>query len=370
MASVWDWMHQQEETATPEQEEIAERFNEAMALHSTDNQRCLAILQETRALAERYGESWWVMMCDHWRMQTMIFETREMDAALDLAVRSAVETRKEKYRAFPQRVCIHEDLIHCYQKKDPIGYETEIRDAIRYMENEVSEGMECRHCIKGLRAGFESDLGNYQEAFSAAMDAAGLADEENSSHYLNGSLRDLCAILHAGVRELSPETYTDILGWAESADAMLQQEERWGNAKPRPRAVAIMWQAFALLGLEKPEEAQRRFASAVSQEKRTDSLPSEGYFQAAIAYHELAGEPAKALAVAERQAASLAGKGETWAETRCAWERCRLRSVTGQLSEADLDQAMEMTQKFKNPARTLAVLTKGAVSLREAEETG
>ncbi|MBC8139708.1 MAG: hypothetical protein H8F28_27825 [Fibrella sp.] len=367
MASVWDWIHQQEQTATPEQAEIAERFNEAMEAHNTDNQRCLAILQETRSLAERYGESWWVMMCDHWRMQTMIFETREMDAALDLAVRSAVETRKEKYRAFPQRVCIHEDLIHTYQKKDPVGYETEIRDAIRYMENEVSEGMECRHCIKGLRSGLECDLGNYEKAFSAAMDAAGLADEENSSHYLNASLRDLCGILHAGVRELGEEAYTDILGWSEAADAMLQQEERWGNSKPRPRAEAIMWQAFALLGLQKTEEAQRRYASAVSQEKRTDGLPSEGYFQAAIAYHELSGEPDKAIAVAERQGAVLAGKGENWAEARCAWERCRLRDATGQLREADIEQAMEMTRKFKNPSRALAVLTKGAVSVRESE---
>lgn len=367
MPSVWNWVQEQRANGTPEQQELAGRFADAMELHNVDNARCLAVLSECRALAERYNEPWWTMLCDHWRLQTMIFETRELDAAMDLAVRCAVETRKEKYRGFPQRVCLHEDLIHTYQKKDPIGYEAEIRDAIRYMENEVAEGAECRHCILGLRASLESELGNYQEAYATTMEAAGLADSERSTHYLSGALTDLCSILHRGIAELSPDAYQSIQGWSEGADQMIQQQERWGGPKPRKRAEVAMWQALALLGLGQTEEAKRRFQSALSFAAQTDALPAEGFFQAAIAYHELAGEPEKALAVIERQAAALADKGEVWAETRAAWERCRLRHAMGTLAEEDVSRAMEMTGRFKQPGRALAVLTGGAVTVSEEE---
>ena len=362
MASVWKWIHQQRHSGSPEQQELARQFTAALDEHHVDNARSLARLVECRVLADRYNEPWWAMLCEHWRLQIMIHQTSEMDTALDLAVRCAVETRKEKYRGFPQRVCLHEDLIYTYKHKDPIGYETEVRDAIRYMENEASEDAECRGCIHGLKYSLEEDLGNYREAFGLAMDAAAFADSKNDDHHLSANLIDACAILYRGMATLTDAQYQDILGWASSAEEMVKRRERWGSPRPEKRAHALFWQAFALRNSQQEDEAKRRFATAVSLLTQTDEIPSDGAIQAVVAYHEKAGEMEKALGAVEQQVKQLTGKGKSWSEAYWLWERCRLRSATGQLGETDLDQAMALTMRFKKPVQALTVLTDGAVS--------
>ena len=365
MASIWQWIRDHQYNGTPEQQEITKVFFAAMETYNLDNERAKSQLAECRGLAERYNEPWWAMLAEHWHLQILLHNTREIDKATEIAVRCAVETRKEKYRAFPQRVCLHEDLVYAYKHKDPIGYETEIRDAIVYMENEVAEGAECRHCIRSLKCSLEGDLGHYREAFELATESAGFADSEQSDHHLSASLLQMCDILQQGVPELTEEKYREILSWAIDADNMVQHGERYGNPKPEKRARATMWQAFAHQGLNQRDEAKRRYQTAVSLAAQTDTLPGNGFIRAAVAYHEMLGEPDKALTVAEKYLERIIGKGETWKEASWLWEWCRLRSITGQLEKQDLDRAINMTQQLKDPARSVTVLTRGAVSFEE-----
>ena len=144
--SVWDWISEFESKAyasnDPERQQLVEYYYIAQEFHDYDHDRALALLQQGREFARRLGEPWWVLFYEHWRIQVLLFHKRDYTAALDAAVRAAVEVRKPIYAHLPQRICLHEDVISAYAGIDPAGHATKIQQALDYMESEITPDLE------------------------------------------------------------------------------------------------------------------------------------------------------------------------------------------------------------------------------------
>ncbi|MFO0863827.1 MAG: hypothetical protein U0744_04075 [Gemmataceae bacterium] len=121
----------------------------------------LSLLEQARAKAKLLDEGKWVLFFDHWILQTQLFFRRDYRNLLDQAVKASIEACKPGHRDLPQRVCIHEDLIHAYVGIDPVGYADRIAAALDFMKGEAHPKAECQHCILGCRASFESEMGRY-----------------------------------------------------------------------------------------------------------------------------------------------------------------------------------------------------------------
>src|SRR5262249_58918739 len=93
-----------------------------MSSYRTNPDRTLTMLAEARTLAEQMGESWWVLFIDHWRLQALLNFKLDFRNVLDIAVGATLEARKPQYANFPQRICLHEDLISSYLGIDPFGH--------------------------------------------------------------------------------------------------------------------------------------------------------------------------------------------------------------------------------------------------------
>src|SRR5262249_3144439 len=139
--TIWDWVNEYGKRAQTagdrERMRLHQILSETWPLRRTAPDVALALYDQGHRLAERLGEPWQVMLFDHGRLQALSGIARDYAAALELAVRCAVEARKPVYAQLPQRVCLHEDLIDSYVATDPMGYAPRIEEALEYMAREV-----------------------------------------------------------------------------------------------------------------------------------------------------------------------------------------------------------------------------------------
>ena len=208
--SIWDWVQRSGWEAQVEGGEKARLyplFQEAMELEKRDPEGGIAMLEQAVALAKRVREPWWELFYEHWKLQNTVFKQRDFKTSLPCAVRCTVEARKPIYAHFPQRVCLHEDLITCYVAIDPVGYAPLIRDALDYMDKEIAPGVECRGCHYELRADFLAATSD-PDALKAAFEFLRVCEEEDDGfHYAYG-----CALLCRVLYLHAPEDARRLIG--------------------------------------------------------------------------------------------------------------------------------------------------------------
>jgi hypothetical protein len=320
-------------------------FERAMSFKETDPDQALTILREGRQQAQSLQEPRWVLFFDHWQLQILLFHKFDYRAILDLAVRAVVEACQPSLADFPQRVCLHEDLIFAYATIDPIGYADRIEQALDYMRREITPGMECVHCIEGCRAHFELSRERWDEARTCALRALSLADDAGSAHYAASAYQRLCLAAWY-IKDL-----TALADWAVVGEAAAVRSDRRSLI-----AEFILWQAVTARHTRDEGSAQRLLRSAGARMNRLAVPPSEEYFEALCGFHELGGKITRALHVRDKQLATVADSGQLAYECRVRLRRCRLLVQLGQLQPADRESAREAVRKLRAPASYLQEL--------------
>ena len=333
--SVWDWVHEFEDEVESrgdgERARLLRLYRNAMDFKESNPDQAVARLLEGRALAERLGESWWVLFFDHWRLQILLHFKGDYGAALDLAVRAALEARKPAYAELPQRVCLHEDLLYCHVGVDPWGNAAAIRDALAFMQAEAGPELECRYCVQVCQTDFDYACGRLDEAETAARRSLALvegAPPTTRAHYGMDAHSKLCAIAY---HRRDWDELAEQAAWGERLNLITN--------RPRLRAEFVLWQAFLARLSGEEEQARRLYHRAVALIGRGDALPDRTYFDALCAYHERGGDLETALKTRERELEALAGKGISNRESHAQVERCRLLEQLGRLTSFDLAAA-------------------------------
>jgi hypothetical protein len=86
---------------------------------------------------------------------------------------------------------------------------------------------------------------------------------------------------------------------------------------------------------------------------RLGKKPSEDYFHALAAYHEMRGNSAEALRVRDAEWQTIADRGRLAYECEVLIERCRLLARMGQLEPTHREAARQAAGKLRRPERYL-----------------
>ncbi len=344
--SVWDWIHEYSAEAEArgdrERLQLTWIFHDAWDLRETDTAQAAAILEDGRRLAQSLDEPRWVLFYEHWLLQLGRFFQRDYRGILDRAVKAALEARKPAFADLPQRICLQEDLVGIYAAIDPLGYEEMIAQALDYMENQATTGLECRHCVQGCRTIFELDRGRMDAARASGLRALALAEDVDSEHYKGNACTDLCLIAFRS------GDYTGLHEWACAAEEIARRLDRKAAL-----AEALLWQAVAARKAGDEPAACRLGGNAVARMARLSAPPAGAYFDALAAFYELGDSLDLALRTRDRELETLAGRGRLADECAAHVERCRLLARLGKLTEADLAAARESAGKLRKRQKYL-----------------
>jgi hypothetical protein len=269
---------------------------------------------------------------------------------LDLAVRAALEARKPAYAQLPQRVCLHEDLLYSHVGIDPRGHADAIREALAFMQSEVTPELECQFCVQDCQTEFDLACGRLDAAEASARRSLALVEEEGfgpltRAHYTLEARAKLCAIAFARG------------DWAALFDHVADAEEL--NARcDRPRLLAelLLWQALLARLCADEERGRRLVRRANALVGRQTALAGAAYFDALCAYHAQGEELETALKVRDAELGVVSGRGLLERECRVRVQRCRLLARLGRLSDADLAAAREAAGKLGDPTPHLTEL--------------
>ncbi|HEY1014527.1 MAG TPA: hypothetical protein VGE07_17595 [Herpetosiphonaceae bacterium] len=345
--NIWSWVMRGRFEAYANQDQdriaLAEALDEASPLFETHPEQARAILEQARATARRLNEPWWERFYDHWLLQLLLHHIKDYNAALELAVRAAVEVRKPSYQQFPQRICLQEDLISAYVGIDPLGHQQRIEQALDYMQREVAPSAECRYCLQGLRTSFETELGRLDRALAAGLEE--MAAAQWSDHHLMGAYTSLCEIAYLR------GDWQNLPDWAVAGEALAIANDDLDNL-----IEFLAWQAVCARRQGDEEAAQRLYRRATSRAGRMGVPPGRIYFDAICAYHELRGAYHLALKVRERQLATLAGSGQLYRTGLCHIQRCRLLKLLGKPLDEAAAMARDAIAQLSDPAPLLAHL--------------
>jgi hypothetical protein len=353
--SIWRWVQEFRQEASDRGDEERLRMSlllsQASPFFERDPDQALHILEEGRHLAQTLNEPRWVLFFTHWKLQVLFYYKRDYRAVLDTAVQATVTVSAPAFADFPQRLCLQEDLITACLKIDPLGHEDQIEQALAYMQREVTPDMECRHCVLSCRSEFDLACGRPGPAQETAARAVALAEEYRDEHQLSNAYMNLCGAAFAA------GDFDNLGGWAEAGEEAARRGVRKSNL-----VLFLMWQAVARLRQGDKEAGRRLARTAVAQRLRLASQPDEGYYDALCAYHVLEGEVEKALKARERQLEAIADTGQLDQECRAHIERCRLLTLLGRRTDADLDAARTAARKLQKPEKYLAAIEQVAAA--------
>lgn len=274
--------------------------SEALPQVSKDPDRALALLAEGRTLAEALDEPWFARFYEHWIIQALLFHKRDPNTALPLAEAAVQGTQSADFADFPQRICLREDLIFSYLSRDPFGYSREIEDAIGYMASEIPPDCPCLNCLQEIRTAYPLAQGRLGDAEQAALDAVSLGWPASDYHHVLIAFTALCQIA------FQRGDWAKVTHWAGLGETF----EGRNVGVPYVHEL-LLWQAAALRQTGDTETARRRYRRVRGLVRAESSIPTPGYFDALLAYHQLGADPRPVLAVCDLELQELAGRGET-----------------------------------------------------------
>lgn len=338
MSDLWQWIFRSLYEDESRREYYA-AWRQAMDLDESDPRGAIALLDAIIARTKNSGDAWWELFLEHWKLQILLNKARDFGAALDCAARATVEARKGQFADFPQRVCLHEDLISAYQGLDPKGYAPLIQNALDYMEREIAPGLECESCHRGLRAEFYRSV-SHPDAVDAAWDYLRIADERDEDFHRAQAYMQLCFTLAVQAPQLARQRLTELAGLAYDTARRAGYSEGLHEI--------LMWQALAARWIGEPT-AKRAFLRAKEARGRYGAAAKPGYYVAGVHCLEAEGDLEGAVQLLDEELQEMESSGEFWREATRRVKKCELMAEMGLDWSAEAAAAREVAAKLKNP---------------------
>lgn len=339
MDSVWGWVSNFYYETDDRGVELYDKFTHGMDYLDDDPDYAISMLQEVKQMARSLGHDWWVQMATHWELQTLLHYKQDYSSVIDIAAQATVEVRKPQYTEFPQRVCLHEDLITAYFGRDPIGYRDMIQNAIDYMQSQVKPGIECYLCLQGLRVDFLLALEKYDEAKQIGLHF--LEASQGEDHHLGSAYELLCQIAYAR------KEWKELENWALLGELVAKRAK--SSSSPARVAEMIMWRAFYERRSGNEDLAWTLYKRAATTASNYPPGVYDGYYEAATAFFEVSGQLEDALKVRERHLEKIAKESRYYAEARCRLDIVRLHDLVKLPKDDVIKDAEAVIAKLKDP---------------------
>jgi hypothetical protein len=346
-----DWLGAQaeefRERGDPEPLRMLQCYVEGFRAREKDPDASWNAFREGRQIAEGLREPWWVLYFAKMCIDARMHFKRDFRDILDDAVACVLEVRKSTNAQYPGRHGVWDSLVAAYLGIDALGHADSIRDALQYLETEISEepGGE-RYLLLARQRIFALECGQLKDAYDVAMRELKLASGDPTGsravHFGTFAFCALCQI--AG----TVGDWPTLGEWSNTAEALAREVGHQCEL-----AEALAWQAVAALQAGQGEQARRTQQTAVSHMGRLGMPPKQGYFQALATFHEMIDDLPGALAVREAELASVLDRGRLLYEARTHIQRCALLARLGQLRPEDLDAARQATGRLRKPESLL-----------------
>lgn len=314
----------------------------------SDPDHAIALLREGRHLAERLREPWWMLYYDQQHVHALLHFKQDYRDVLELAVRNTLEVRKPVHAAFPRRLMIHGDLVSAYLGIDPLGHALAIQQALDYLHAETPAEGDDRYLLLGTMRQFALERDRLDEAQALSRRSLELAaadpDRGRAQHFL--------VFCYSGLAEIAWKR-GDHLALAEAAQIGGDMAHLVGHQVEV--AGFRLWQAFVARVSGDETRASRLHRHAVTRLDRLQMPPDASYRDAECAYHEWAGDFARALDVRERELAAIQERGRFAYECQVLTRRAWLRSRLGVLSGEDLARARRAAGRLRETGRDHAL---------------
>jgi hypothetical protein len=351
--NVWEWVEDYQRQAKADGDKERYRLTtlhaDAYNYRETNPDRALALFEEGRRLALALHEPWWVLFFDHWRATAMLHFQRDYRTILDLAVRTTLEVRKPLYEQHPLRLAIFDDLIAAYLCIDPRGYAGPIQQALDYLQAETPAGGESLYMLQARQRAFAIEMGRLDEALAIARRSLAMADADpDRSLALHHSVFACSSLCKISFRRSD---------WKELGEqAILGEDLARRRGHRLELSLFLAWQALWSRHEGEEEQARRQCRLAMAQISHLGMPPTDAYYDALCAYHDLAGDLAAALRVRTQELQDIEGKGALASEAECRLKRCRLQGRMGKLLAEELEAARQASARLRDPAPYLTEL--------------
>ena len=350
MSSSWDWIGQYTDAALQNGDGQKLRLSmisvDAERIPPSDPAGKLAMFRQGVTLARQMNEPWWEMFYTHWEIEVLLHKQARPNEALAVAARANVEIRKPIYDHFPQRCALQLNLVSCYLYLDPIGYQTQLREAFTPLKEECAQWSEFE-CYYAQQWGhFLNDIED-AGALDAAWEYLRLAQITATAWDLKCALTLLCLILWRADPELAHQIGGEI---AADCETLAREEDQLDDI-----AMMQMFQAVAARSHGDEERAQTFYQRAWQTQKRAPE-PRNDVHGAAIKFHEIGGEIEKALAVCQDEIEILAEHNLKFLEVKRRLRKCELLKQANRPLESEIEPLRAAASELKSRDYWLAKL--------------
>ena len=342
MSSSWDWIGAFTDDALQTGDSQKLRLSMisvwAEQIPPSDPAGKLAMFRQGVALARGLKEPWWEMFYTHWEIETLLHKQARPQEALAVAARANLELRKPVYDHFPQRCGLQLNLVSCYLYLDPIGYETQLREAFGPLKAECAQWSEFE-CYYAQQWGhFLNDIED-ADALDAAWEYLRLAQISATAWDLKCALTLLCIVLWRVNPVLAHEIGGEL---AADCEVLAREENQLDDI-----AMMQMWQAVAQRSHGDEEKAEKFYNLAWQTQKRAPH-PRNDVHGAAIKFHEIGGEIEAALQICQREIRILHRHNLRYLETKRRLKKCELLQKLGRPTKREIARARAAASELKS----------------------
>lgn len=340
MSDIWQWIYDRRYDALVQNDEtrlqMVDLFWQMLEALEDNPELALQYGAQSRRIAELIGDKWFVQLINHWELQARYSYVGDYNGTLELATKSAVEVRLPDYQAFPQRVCIHEDLISAYAQQDPIGNRERVKQSLDYMEQEVDPSVECYRCLSILKLDFIRTTGTPDETLAAARSA--LAVVGDSTFHIAEIFLIMVEVAY------EKRDWDHLVKWAVEAESNARDAERDNRL-----AAILLWLATHAEKAGKRDHCEAFYHQAMHRANRYGAFIGQPYYMALTAYHETGGRLQEALTTQQTYLDLLVGKAKPFRENCTRLEIIRLKTQLKQDTEEDVARLRETVKQLKAP---------------------
>lgn len=345
--NLWGWFYDLRQTAFSTGNKDVLR---SIALHSEgwdnrerDPQSTLAMWREARALAIKAGQAWLALFHGYWCCEAILGYLDDVKEGLDAAVKLSVEAYKPEYQDCPVVGQAQRILVDAYIRTDILGYETQIREALDYIETNIPLPESTYRLLMAHRSRLEYECGTLTESHLWARKFLDLS--ERSDFHRSIALLWLCNLEYRLGRT------EKLMEYAASALRSAQRSQRLGS-----QATCYLWQAVLAAKQGEVVRAAQFHRQATLLRTTIGTQPDDVYDDLLTEYYEYADEPDNAVAWRENRITYLMGKEQHyWAFMEQVKYACLLGRL-GRPIEAVLASATTTVHNLLKPAPLLAKL--------------
>jgi hypothetical protein len=346
--NIWDWFERpvlQPRAGQHERElrDLVMLYHHVRDMKEIDPENYIVTLTNARDRAEAIDEPWYALFFGFWCCSTLIFQVKDLNRARDLATKLVVESRKPVYVGCPVMGWVYLTLMDVHMKIDPIGYAPKIYESLNFLENEVPIEYDTYCILEGRRSSMAYVFDQVEEACLLAERY--LARSEHSNYRKIHANLMLCSLHYELGNDALALTYA-------------QQAEHFARLRGRLRSIieCNAWQALLLFKAGDETQGTQLYRQAAAKMGEYAFTPWLSYAKLIGDFHELKGQPEKAISLYDQVLDAIIGMGQHYDECMGRLEQCRLLGRLGEPCDDELRAAYAVTEKLIDPSLLVALL--------------